>query len=72
MKIKNGYSDGSGKGTITINNEPILRTHWGCSCCDNFDANDKNSKEMKLADFVATILNKHKKEIADFIKRGGE
>ena len=37
-----GFSDGSGKGTITTLSEnsdglpkAIARMHWGCSCCDS-------------------------------------
>ena len=32
---KIGFYDGSGKGTITSDGAPIVRLHWGCSCCDN-------------------------------------
>lgn len=66
MEIKNGYSDGSGKGTITLNDNAILRVHWGCSCCDYFDEDILDSKEMKLAIKIVEILNKHKKELESF------
>lgn len=67
--ILNGYNDGSGKGTITFNNEPLLRTHWGCSCCDYFNDEDMESDEMKLAIFITKILNEHEKEIKRFLKK---
>ena len=60
---KNGYSDGSGKGTITFNNIGKLRVHWGCGCCDSFDSNNTNKEEKKLirlADKIVKILNKNK------------
>ena len=49
MKViyTNGYSDGSGKGTIVKkmgkDEDAILRTHWGCSCCD-YGATEKDMK----------------------------
>lgn len=57
IKWKNGYSDASGKGTITYNNKGVFRVHWGCSCCDGFDEN--TDKELiKLADKLSKHLNK--------------
>jgi len=57
IRYVNGYLDGSGKGTIlkVINGKesPILRTHWGCSCCDD-GASDEN---ILLADKITEILN---------------
>ena len=69
MEIKNGYSDGSGKGIITLNDNPLLTTHWGCSCCDYFDEENENSYEMKLAEKIVEILIKHKNELKPFIKK---
>ena len=59
---KNGYEDGSGKGTITFKGEGKLRVHWGCSCCDSWDSfDDKNNKKgIKLADKIVKILNEKK------------
>jgi len=51
--FKNGYSDGSGKGTITLNNEAVLRTHWGCNCCDS----GPYEEDIKKADEICKILN---------------
>jgi len=56
-KYKNGYSDGSGKGTITLDGKGVLRTHWGCSCCDG----GPNDKQIEFADEVVKILNGVKK-----------
>lgn len=67
MKVKNGYSDGSGQGTITINDKSALRVHWGCSCCDYWDY-DEQTDEYKLAEFIVKILKKHEKELRLFIK----
>lgn len=59
---KNGFSDGSGKGTITFRNEGKLRVHWGCDCCDSFD--EKTDKELvRFADRIVKILNKEKVKI---------
>jgi hypothetical protein len=68
MKLKNGYTDSSGKGTITFKDEPLLRTHWGCGCCDSFDENE-DSKGMKLTNFIVEILNKHSKDIEEYLKK---
>jgi len=55
-KWKNGYSDGSGKGTITFNNESKLRVHWGCSCCDSFDTYNPSKDDKKLIRFAEKIV----------------
>jgi len=56
---KNGYGDGSGKGTITYGDEGVLRVHWGCSCCDGFNE-DTDKDLIRFAKKVAEILNKEK------------
>lgn len=53
MKYINGYKNGSSKGTITLNEEPVLRTHWGCSCCDS----GPTDEDIKLADDICNKLN---------------
>jgi len=60
---KNGYSDGSGKGTITFNGNAKLRVHWGCSCCDSFSEYSHGSDEknlIKFADKITKVLNEKK------------
>ncbi len=60
---KNGYSDGSGKGTITFDGEGVLRVHWGCDCCDSFSEYDPSEKDKKLvlfADALVKLLNRSK------------
>ncbi len=60
---KNGYSDGSGKGTITFNDDGKLRVHWGCDCCDSFDEDNpsrEDRKALRLADKIVKILNEKK------------
>lgn len=60
---KNGYSDGSGKGTITFGNEGKLRVHWGCGCCDSFGSYSLSKEDKKLiifADKIVKILNEKK------------
>ena len=58
MKIyKNGYSDGSGKGTITLNDKAVLRTHWGCSR----GGYGPTHKDKLLANRIVKILNTHEK-----------
>jgi len=63
MKIRyqNGYSDGSGKGTIIKvvgdKEEPILRTHWGCSCCCSCCDRDTTKADNRLACEIVKILN---------------
>jgi len=47
-KWLNGYADGSGKGTITFDDKAVLKVHWGCSCCDNFDVCNPSSEDKKL------------------------
>jgi len=69
MIITNGYSDGSGKGRIVINEKAVLTTHWGCGCCDYFDDSNTESKEMKLAELIVKILNKHKKELKSLVEK---
>lgn len=58
----NGYSDGSGKGTIVKHNgdtkTPILRTHWGCTCCDS----GATEKDVIFADKIVKILNSMEKK----------
>lgn len=59
-KWKNGYSDGSGKGTITYGDDGKLRVHWGCSCCDSFDyiePSREDKKKIKFADKIVKLLN---------------
>jgi hypothetical protein len=60
---KNGFNDGSGKGTITYGEKGILRVHWGCSCCDGFDAyypSKEDKKLIRFADKIVKILNERK------------
>lgn len=56
----NGYSDGSGKGTIVLKigkeETGILRTHWGCSCCDTETSEENN----KVADKIVKLFNSKK------------
>ena len=54
MKYRNGYSDGSGKGIITMDDKALLATHWGCSCCDTETTEENNI----LADKIVKMLNK--------------
>ena len=63
---RNGYSDGSGKGTITFGGEGKLRVHWGCSCCDYFDADNPTTDDKKLirfADRITKLLNENNVEL---------
>jgi len=53
---KNGFSDGSGKGTITYKDDSVLRVHWGCDCCDYFDE-DTDKDLVKLANRLTKLLN---------------
>jgi hypothetical protein len=53
MKFTNGYKDGSGKGTICYGDRAVLRTHWGCSCCDR----NVNELDTELGDKIVAILN---------------
>lgn len=62
QQIENGYKDKSGKGTLTYKEKPILRVHWGCSCCDYWDENNESSKGMRIAKLMKRVLNKHIKE----------
>jgi hypothetical protein len=62
-KWQNGYSDGSGKGTITFDYEPVLRVHWGCSCCDNFDTYSPSTEDKKLI--------KKAKKLVKFLNENG-
>lgn len=52
----NGYSDGSGKGTITFDDKGKLRPHWGCSCCD-IPCPEEDKKIQKLTNKIVKILN---------------
>jgi len=54
-KYTNGYKDRSGKGTILLNGESFLRTHWGCNCCDD----GPSDEDIARADEVVNILNNH-------------
>jgi hypothetical protein len=53
MTYRNGYLDGSGKGTITLNEYAVLRTHWGCNCCDS----GATLEDELFADKIVKILN---------------
>lgn len=55
LKFKNGYSDRSGKGIITKDDEMFLATHWGCSCCDR----ETTPKDNRIANKICRILNKY-------------
>lgn len=57
---KNGYKDGSGKGTITLNKHAVLRTHWGCNCCDN----GPTEEDILEADLIVKKLNNHDEILA--------
>lgn len=61
--LKVGYKDGSGKDTITLDEHAILRTHWGCSCCDYYD-----EKDTKMSEEVVKLLNGKEKELRKIFK----
>ena len=64
MKFKNGFSDGSGVGIITINEKAILKANWGCSCCES----EVTQNQIKMTDKIVKILNKHEKELKELAK----
>lgn len=64
-KYLNGYSDGSGKGTITLNGVSVLKTHWGCSCCDY----GPTAENIQLADKIVDFMNKNKFKIGKLEKK---
>lgn len=60
---RNGYEDGSGRGTITFNGEGKLCVHWGCGCCDYFNSLNPSKEDKKLirfADRIVKLLNENK------------
>lgn len=64
-RFKIGFKDKSGLECITVmdksscvGRKPILKTHWGCSCCDR----ETTDEDVKFAKIVAQALNEYEQK----------
>lgn len=49
VEWRTGYSDGSGPEIVTVRGKALLKSNWGCSCCEG----EATSDQLSLTEYAA-------------------
>ena len=65
VEWRTGYSDGSGPEIVTVKGRALLKSNWGCSCCES----EATADQLDLATYAAAADPSTVLSLLDTIER---